>query len=161
MIMGNTHVTFLHIQIEYLKCDFWEFESTQNHLWLIFNKCLKLLKWLFYYFYCMWSTIILRVVLFYLNRENSQLSIEIGFTKFGSSKYFKLVFESSHWIKSKLKRKRIIWIHRLRREGLLGRPTAHSAARGLPEVRGGLTSGTRVSVSLNKTWNGTHAGPFD
>ena len=36
MIMGNTHIIFLHIQIEYLKCEFWEFESTQKDLWLFF-----------------------------------------------------------------------------------------------------------------------------
>ena len=91
--MGNTHVIFLHIQIEYLKCEFWEVESPQKDLWLIFNKCLNLEKALFYYFWCMWSTIILRVVQIYLGRENSKLFTEIGFTKFGSVYDFKLIFE--------------------------------------------------------------------
>ena len=132
--MWNNHIIFLHIQIEYLKCEFWEFESTQNHLWLIFNKCLKLAKLMPYYFYCMWSRIILRLALIYLDRGNSKLSREIGFTKFGSVYKFKLNFESSLWINSQLNRKTEIWIKGLRREGLMGRPTAHSAARGLPGV---------------------------
>ena len=42
--MGNNYVIFLHIQIEYLKCKFWELKSPQNNLWFIFNKCLKLEK---------------------------------------------------------------------------------------------------------------------
>ena len=91
--MWNNHIIFLHIQIEYLKCEFWEFESTQNHLWLIFNKCLKLGKLLFYYIYCMWSTINMGLQPIYLDRENSNLSREIGFTKIGSVYKFKLNFE--------------------------------------------------------------------
>ena len=51
--MGNTHMIFLHIQIEYLKCEIWEFESTQKDLWLIFNKWLNWAKLLFSYFWCM------------------------------------------------------------------------------------------------------------
>ena len=108
MIMGNNHVIFLPIQIEYLKCEFWEFESTQNHLWLIFNKCLKLAKLMPYYFYCMCSTIILRVVLFYLDRENSEHSREIYFTNFGCVEELILIFEWCYWIEFKIKRKGFI-----------------------------------------------------
>ena len=95
--MGNNHIIFLHIQIEYLKCEFWEFESTQKHLWLIFNKCLKLEKVLFCYFCCMCSTIIQGLQLIYLGRENSQLSIEIGFINFGSLDIFEMNFEQGIW----------------------------------------------------------------
>ena len=129
MIMGNTHMIFLHIQIEYLKCEFWEFESTQNHLWLIFNKCLKLLKWLHYSFYCMRSTINLRLVLILLVRENSKLSAEIGFTQFGSVYELICIFEQGLCIEFKLKRKRLIQTCRLRQEGLTGRTGRPSCAQ--------------------------------
>ena len=110
MILGNDHVIFLHIQIEYLKCEFWEFESTQKDLWLIFNKCLKLPKCLQYYFYCMRSKINLRLRPILLVRYFDQLSVEIWFTNFGSVDIFELNFEQGLWIISRLKRKKAIWI---------------------------------------------------
>ena len=153
--MVNNNVIFLHIQIEYLKCEFWEFESTQKDLWLIFNKCLKLAKLLPYYFYCMCSTINLRLPPIYLGRENSKLSRNIWFTKFGSVDYFLLNFEFHLCIKSKLKRKRLIWIYGLRRESKWASPV-HPAQRA-----GGLTCGLRLSAALNQPRNGMLRWPSD
>ena len=58
-------------------------------------------KLLPYYFYCMCSIINLRLVLIYLDRENSKLSREIGFTKFGLVYNFKLNFEFGYCIEFK------------------------------------------------------------
>ena len=145
--MGNTHIIFLHIQIEYLKCESWEFESTQKHLWLIFNKCLKLAKWLHYYFYCSWSKINLRLVLIYLDRENSQLSVEIGFTQFGSVYKFKLNFEIQCSAMVQNKRKRNYLKFKPAREAYWAGPVLSPRAQ---RSAGGLTRGSRLSVGISK-----------
>ena len=56
-----------------------------------------------YYFYCMCYAVDLGVKLIYLGRENSKLSTEIGFTKFGSVYDLIWIFEFSYCIETRLK----------------------------------------------------------
>ena len=143
MIMGNTHIIFLHIQIEYLKCEFWEFESSQNKSWLIFNKCLKLAKWLYYYFHCRCSIINLRLRQILLARYFHGLSKNIWFTKFGSLNIFLWNFEQGNCIIAQLKRINSIWIKRARGNANWAGPLCSPCAQ---RAQGGLTSGAQLSV---------------
>ena len=113
MIILNNHVIFLHIHAEYLKCDLWELESTQNHLWLIFNKCLKFEKALPCYFYYISSTLNLGLRPVGLARYFHKLSKNIYFIIFGSVDIFLFNFENGNSIEFELN-----WIIRIWMDGL-------------------------------------------
>ena len=81
------------MQIGMVKCDFWELESTQKLLWLIFEKCLNVEKYMFSYFCYRWSMTLIDLNPMGLDRVFIYISNKIGITQFGFVPLPELIFK--------------------------------------------------------------------
>ena len=110
MIIWSNHVIFLPKQLGYLKCELWEVESPQNHLWLIFNNCSKAEKSLPCLFYHFISITDLGLNPVALDRVFDELSKNIKFVEIGSVDLDLLNFEFVTRLQFKWKRNKPVWI---------------------------------------------------